>query len=164
MIAAVVGVLGTLCAPLVSQHITSRQRRADNDDGLRKLAFEERRAAYVTINQSMREFHDRLKYAVHRLIDGDYTTRDRSEVEDSRLAYRSRYAEAQMIVPASILDICKDLNKVLTHADAAVKRIVAGVPRQGESAENIRTDLLKASEKKLSNLTVAMRADLGIVD
>jgi hypothetical protein len=158
MVAAVVGVLGTLSAPLVSERI----RRQDADATRMRLAFEQRRAAYVTINQSVREFHDRLKYAVHRLLEGNYTDQARADLEDSRLAYRSRYAEAQMVAPTSILDLCRDLNTTLTNADAAVKRIVAGEPRQGESAEDLRQDLLKLAEGKISHLTSVMRADLGV--
>ena len=131
----------------------------------RKLAFVERRAAYAAINRASRAFHDGLKYAVHRLRDGEYTKEDRAEIEHLRRDYRSRYAEAQMFVSEAMLDMAREINRLLAEVDAAVKRIVEqGVQQPSELAESLRVNQLQEAQRKLSYFTSVMRADLGFMD
>jgi len=130
----------------------------------RKLAFVERRAAYAAINRATRDFHDGLKYAVNRLRDGNYTKEDRADIERLRREYRGRYAEAQMFVSESILELSRDINSLLVRVDAAVKRLAGSKARPGEEPESLRIVHLKVAEEKIRNFTVVMRADLGFKD
>ncbi|GDY56084.1 hypothetical protein SVIO_067070 [Streptomyces violaceusniger] len=100
MITAVVGILGTLFAPLLQQRMTARQRAEDGLTEDRRRRFEERRAAYTAMNRASRQFHTLLKDALHRIRDDVYADEDRVRLEEARRDYRDRYAEAQMIVPS----------------------------------------------------------------
>ena len=163
MITAVVGVLGTLFAPVLSQRLTARQRAEDAQVAERRRLFEERRDAYTAMNRSSRHFHTLLKDALHRIRDGVYTERERDQVEEARREHRDRYAEAQMVVPERVLDASRAVNEVLVAADAAVKRLDRGLTRDGENAEQIMLDL-KEAEPRLTAMRRLMRADLGVTE
>ncbi|MFD3836179.1 hypothetical protein ACFWWC_07930 [Streptomyces sp. NPDC058642] len=163
MITAVVGVLGTLFAPVLSQRLTSRQRAEEAELAERRRLFEDRRTAYTAMNRASRQFHTLLKDALHRLRDDVYTDHDREQLEEVRREYRDRYAEAQMVVPERILEASRAVNEVLAGIDAVVKRLDRGRARDGESAVRALLDL-KAAEPRLSEMRRLMRADLGVAD
>ncbi|MFD4879561.1 hypothetical protein ACFWOB_40240 [Streptomyces sp. NPDC058420] len=163
MITAVVGVLGTLFAPVLSQRLTARQRADEAQLAERRRRFEERRGAYTSMNRASRQFHTLLKDALHRLRDGVYTELERDQLEEARRDYRDRYAEAQMVVPERILDASRAVNQVLADVDAAVKRLDRGLARDGESAEASLLQLNDA-EPRLAAMRQLMRADLGVTE
>jgi hypothetical protein len=163
MITAVVGVLGTLFAPVLSGRLTARQRAEEAELAEHRRRFEERRAAYTHMNRASRQFHTLLKDALHRLRDGVYTEQERDQLEEARREYRDRYAEAQMVVPERILDASRSLNTVLAGIDAELKRLDRGLARDGESAEQALLDL-KEAEPRLSAMRRLMREDLGVTD
>lgn len=163
MVTAIVGVLGTLFAPLITIWATKRQRAQESEAEEQKRHFAERRAAYTAMNRASRHFHTMLKDALHRLRDGVYTEDDRVQVEEARRDYRDRYAEAQMIVPQVVLEASREVNIVLAAVDATAKRIDRGLTREGESAHQALLDL-KAAEPRLSAMRQIMREDLGLAD
>ncbi|MFF8787341.1 hypothetical protein [Streptomyces sp. NPDC015125] len=163
MITAIVGVLGTLLAPLVAMGATKRHRAQERQTEESRRLFEERRAAYTAMNRASRHFHTMLKDALHRLRDGVYTDDDRAQVEAARRDYRDRYAEAQMIVPEAVLTASRELNVVLAGIDATAKRIDRGLSGEGESADQALLDL-KAAEPALTAMRRIMREDLGVTD
>lgn len=163
MVTAVVGVLGTLFAPLVTNWAAKRQRAEERRTEENRRRFEERRSAYTAMNRASRHFHTMLKDALHRLRDGVYTDDDRVQVEEARRDYRDRYAEAQMIVPETVLRASREVNVVLAAADATAKRIDRGLTRAGESAEQALLDL-KEAEPRLTAMRRIMREDLGLPD
>ncbi|MDF6021401.1 hypothetical protein [Streptomyces sp. JH34] len=161
MVTAVVGVLGTLFAPLVASWVTKRQRTAEGLVEERRRLLEERRTAYTSMNRATSHFHTLLKDALHRARDGVLTDDDRAQLEEGRRDYRARYAEAQMIVPEAVLDSSREVNVVLAGVDAALKRIDRGVPRGGETAVQLLLDL-RAADPKLTAMHRLMRQDLGV--
>ncbi|MCX5361142.1 hypothetical protein OG864_20760 [Streptomyces sp. NBC_00124] len=163
MITAVVGVLGTLFAPVLSQRLTSRQRAEEAELTERRRLFEDRRTAYTAMNRASRQFHTLLKDALHRLRDDVYTDHEREQLEEVRREYRDRYAEAQMVVPERILQASRAVNQVLAGIDAVVKRLDRGRARDGESAVQALLDL-KEAESRLSEMRRLMREDLGVAD
>ncbi|MDX3238707.1 hypothetical protein PV392_24055 [Streptomyces sp. ME03-5709C] len=163
MVTGVVGVLGTLFAPVLAQRADDRRRRAEAAAAERLRRFEERRAAYTLMNRASRQFHTLLKDALHRIRDGVYSAEERDQVEESRREYRDRYAEAQMIVPERVLAASRDVNRVLAAADAAAKRLDRGLARDGESPQSALEDLRDA-EPLLRTLQRLMREDLGVTD
>ncbi|MGW7207168.1 hypothetical protein [Streptomyces sp. NPDC054837] len=163
MITAVVGVLGTLFAPVLSQRLTSRQRAEEAEVAEHRRLFEDRRTAYTAMNRASRQFHTLLKDALHRLRDDIYTDHDREQLEEVRREYRDRYAEAQMVVPERILEASRAVNEVLAGIDAMVKRLDRGRAGDGESAVRALLDL-KEAEPRLSEMRRLMREDLGVAD
>jgi hypothetical protein len=162
MVTAIVGVLGTLCAPVLVHVMTARNNRASGQEASARRNFEERRTAYTAINRASRDFDTVLKDALHRLRDGAYGNEERAEVELVRRAYRDRYAEIQMIVPAHILNASREVNAVLAEVDAAVKRLDRKRALDGETVDSVMNDLQKAAPR-LHALSEQMRADLGVV-
>lgn len=57
MITAVVGVLGTLFAPVIGQRLTARQRADEAVEAEERRRYEERRGAYTAMNRASRQFH-----------------------------------------------------------------------------------------------------------
>ncbi|WJD97598.1 hypothetical protein [Streptomyces antimycoticus] len=163
MITAVVGILGTLFAPVLQQRMTVRQREEDARREDRRRRVEARRTAYTGMNRASRQFHTLLKDALHRIRDGVYTDEDRVRLEEARRDYRDRYAEAQMIVPERVLEASRALNTVLAGIDAQAKRIDRGLQRDGETAAGALLEL-KEAEPRLATMRRIMREDLGILD
>jgi hypothetical protein len=163
MVTAVVGVLGTLFAPLVTNWAARRQRAEERRDDETRRHFEDRRVAYTAMNRASRHFHTMLKDALHRLRDGVYSDEDRVQVEEARRDYRDRYAEAQMIVPEAVLRSSREVNTVLAEVDAITKRIDRGLEQEGETAEGALL-ALKAAEPRLTAMRRIMREDLGLPD
>ncbi|MBU3871592.1 hypothetical protein KN815_48370 [Streptomyces sp. 4503] len=163
MITAVVGILGTLFAPVLQQRMTVRQREEDARREDRRRRVEERRTAYTAMNRASRQFHTLLKDALHRIRDDVYTDEDRARLEEARRDYRDRYAEAQMIVPERVLAASRALNTVLAGIDAQAKRIDRGLQRDGETAAGALLEL-KEAEPRLATMRRIMREDLGILD
>ncbi|MFI8187055.1 hypothetical protein OG539_26275 [Actinacidiphila glaucinigra] len=163
MITAVVGVLGTLFAPVLAQRGDDRRRRAEAAETERLRRFGERREAYTAMNRASRQFHTLLKDALHRIRDGVYTAEERDLVEESRRDYRDRYAEAQMIVPERVLAASRDVNRVLAAADAAAKRLDRGLAADGESPRTA-LEALRDAEPLLRTMQRLMREDLGVTD
>ncbi|MFL4905438.1 hypothetical protein ACJ6WF_20260 [Streptomyces sp. MMS24-I2-30] len=163
MVTAVVGVLGTLFAPLITSWTAKRRRAEDSRAEEARRRFEERRAAYTAMNRASRHFHTMLKDALHRLRDGVYSDDDRVQVEEARRDYRDRYAEAQMIVPEAVLRSSREVNAVLAAVDATAKRIDRGRAGEGESAEQALL-ALKTAEPRLTTMRRVMREDLGLPD
>ncbi|MGW1841171.1 hypothetical protein [Streptomyces sp. NPDC001966] len=163
MITAVVGVLGTLLAPVFAQRLTARQRTEETRLADERRKFEERRTQYTAMNRASRQFHTLLKDALHRIRDGVYTEQERNQLEEARLDHRDRYAEAQMIVPEPILQASRDLNQVLAGGDAVVKRLDRGVAHDGENVEQALEDL-KSADPRLDAMWRLMRQDLGVTD
>jgi hypothetical protein len=161
MVTAVVGVFGTLSAPILGQFMTGRQNREKNLAADTRRKFEERRAAYTAMNRASREFDTVLKDALHRIRDGAYGDEERAEVESVRRAYRDRYAEIQMIVPQRVLDASRAVNFVLAEVDAAVKRLDRKRQHDGETPEGVLADL-KEADPGLRALSELMREDLGV--
>ncbi|MEU1948909.1 hypothetical protein ABZ554_42270 [Streptomyces sp. NPDC020125] len=163
MITAVVGILGTLFAPVLQQRMTVRQREEDARREDQRRRVEERRTAYTAMNRASRQFHTLLKDALHRLRDDVYTDEDRVRLEEARRDYRDRYAEAQMIVPERVLAASRALNTVLAGIDAQAKRIDRGLQGDGETAAGALLEL-KEAEPRLATMRRIMREDLGILD
>jgi hypothetical protein len=161
MVTAVVGVFGTLSAPILGQFMTGRQNREKNLAADTRRKFEERRAAYTAMNRASREFDTVLKDALHRIRDGAYGDEERAEVESVMRAYRDRYAEIQMIVPQRVLDASRAVNFVLAEVDAAVKRLDRKRQHDGETSEGVLADL-KEADPGLRALSELMREDLGV--
>ena len=173
MITAVVGVLGTLFAPVLGQRLTARERARGGRGRGGPTAI---RGAPCRVHGdaapsggnpqtpgASRHFHTLLKDALHRIRDGVYTEQDRGQLEEARRDYRDRYAEAQMVVPERILDASRAVNEVLAGVDAVAKRLDRGLAGEEESAQQALLDL-KEAEPRLSAMLRLMREDLGVED
>ncbi|MFE7811314.1 hypothetical protein ACFU5P_04885 [Streptomyces sp. NPDC057433] len=177
LIAAVVGVCGTLCATWLTQRSAERSREAERRDAehLRRAEgkareeermYELRRANYIALNQAARRYFGALANELHRLpSDGGGAGREPMEeladLEEVRIAYRACYAEAQMVVPDSVLTVASAVNRELNQAYGILKRLHAGTPRERDDPRQVRAHL-DAARGLLHDLRRDMRLDLGI--
>ncbi|CAM5234071.1 hypothetical protein STENM36S_07555 [Streptomyces tendae] len=182
---AVVGVIGTLGAALLTQSradrlkrheldMTARQQREDRAHAeevrrqearstARRELIDLRRTCYIALNTTARQYQTAQINLVHAL-----RARDESEIsvcvgqlEERRLALRDSYAEAQMIVPAAVLSDARAANQQLNSTYGLLKRLVAG-GRPGDEALDALEIETEMSWALLSDLRAAMRHDLGV--
>ncbi|MFG2680943.1 hypothetical protein [Streptomyces sp. NPDC048392] len=177
LIAAVVGVCGTLCATWLTQRGAERsrdaerrdaehQRRMEDEAREKERVYELRRANYIALNQAARRYFGALTDEFHRLSpdrDGDDRgpVEELANLEDVRGAYRACYAEAQMVVPEPVLATASAVNRELNQAYGMLKRLHAGTPREEDGPRRIRSRL-DAARSLLQDLRGDMRFDLGI--
>ncbi|WP_406005326.1 hypothetical protein OG440_03465 [Streptomyces sp. NBC_00637] len=175
LIAAVVGVCGTLCATWLVQRGAERSLDAQRRNAERLREVEERarleervldlrRANYISLNQGARRYFAALSNDLHRLPSGEGEPESATELEELeavRVEYRARYAEAQMVVPDAVLSVATAVNSELNQAYGMLKRLHARTPREPDGPQHVRTHL-DAARGFLHDLRREMRLDLGI--
>ncbi|MEU6936661.1 hypothetical protein ABZ943_08065 [Streptomyces rubiginosohelvolus] len=173
LIAAVIGVCGTLCATWLTQRSGERALVAErrNTERLRQLeenarskerALDLRRANYIALNQAARRYFGALSDELHRLPSHRAVPDAQpAELDEVRVQYRSCYAEAQMVVPDTALNVASAVNRELNQAYGMLKRLQGPTPRDQDGPQQIRAHL-DAARKLLHDLRQEMRLDLGI--
>ncbi|APY90173.1 hypothetical protein DCW30_35380 [Streptomyces alfalfae] len=182
---AVVGVIGTLGAALLTQSRADRLKRHELEAMARQQREERahaehvrqqearlvarremidlRRACYISLNTTARQYQTaqiNLMHALRARDDAEACTCV-EQLEERRLVLRDSYAEAQMILPRAVLEDARAANQQLNNTYGLLKRMVAGGhPNAGElDALHIETEM---SWALLSDLRAAMRHDLGV--
>ena len=167
LVIAVVGVFGTLTAPMLTQSIAARAREAEAEsrrrdraqeraDEERRSALAEKRAVYVELNAVARQFrtasHDRLR-AARRGVS------PLPDVEEARQAFRVAYSKAQMIMPDRTLAVVAEANLCLTHGYRLVKDLTVD-----DLAESTREWFEGPMMEAVQMLRAALREDLGVAE
>lgn len=182
---AIVGVVGTLGAALLTQRradrlkrheleVTARQQREDRAHAeqvrqqearisARRELTDLRRACYISLNTTARQYQTAQINLMHALrARDDAETRTRAEqLEERRVAYRGSYAEAQMIVPAAVLGDTRAVNQQLNSAYGLLKTMLSGGHPDGSELSQLEVET-EMSWALLSDLRAAMRGDLGV--
>ncbi len=169
---ATVGVAGTLASALFTQrsaaqskameleHAERENRRAERLEEERSVQ-EARRACYVSLNQFARRFHS-VMFIYHRANEqvGPSETQ-LSDLEEARVAYQGIYAEAQMIVPGSVMSEAHATNASLM----GLYELLKGVERPTHDSETAHADpetQLRDASRHLSLLRKSLRVNLGL--
>ncbi|MFE0418286.1 hypothetical protein [Streptomyces tendae] len=182
---AVVGVVGTLGAALLTQSradrlkrheldVTARQQREDRAHAeqvrqqearstARRELIDLRRACYIALNTTARQYQTAQINLMHvlRARDGAEIDACVAQLEERRLALRDSYAEAQMIVPAAVLADARAANHQLNGTYGLLKRLAAGGSPDDEALRALEVET-EMSWALLSDLRAAMRHDLGV--
>ncbi|MET9117320.1 hypothetical protein ABZX38_24430 [Streptomyces longwoodensis] len=169
LLVAAIGVCGTLCATWLTQRNSARTLEAErrSTESLRRREEEARgeeriqelrRASYIALNQAARRYFGTLTNELHGLSEG---MGDLEELDKARDGYRACYAEAQMVVPDTILTVASAANRELNQAYGILKRLGGGSLRQNDSPRQARTHL-DAARGMLVELRQEMRLDLGV--
>lgn len=175
VIAALIGVCGTLCATWLTQRSAERSRQAERREAerLRQLEEEARgaervidllRANYIALNQAARHYFGALSNELHRLPSeggGEGPAEQLTDLDAARMAYRACYAEAQMVVPDTVLAVSSAVNRELNQAYGMLKRLHGRAPREHDGRERTRAHL-DAARGLLHDLRREMRRDLGV--
>ncbi|MFJ4467874.1 hypothetical protein ACIP2X_10420 [Streptomyces sp. NPDC089424] len=191
LLVAIVGVLGTLCAALVTQVRADRVKRLEidalrgqhaedraHDERMRALeladAREQRaeahraeararlRACYVTFNTAARQYQTAQISLLHGLRAGAGVDEHVEALEEARTLFRASYAEAQMLLPGPVLDNASTASRKLNDGYGALKRSLAQTPRTPVSSECEQQ--VQSAWVVLAELRRTMRRDLGADD
>ncbi|MCH0565772.1 MULTISPECIES: hypothetical protein [unclassified Streptomyces] len=191
LLVAVVGVVGTLSAALVTQVRADRvklmeidslrgQRAEDraHDERMRALeladAREQRaashraeararlRACYVAFNTAARHYQTAQISVLHGLRAGAGIDEHAEALEEARTAFRASYAEAQMLLPGPVLDAASAVSRRLNDDYGALKRSLVDAPCTPAPSEC--EERVQAAWAVLAELRRTMRRDLSIDD
>ncbi|MFE6891249.1 hypothetical protein [Streptomyces sp. NPDC057694] len=164
---AVVGVLGTLLSALLTQRAADRSRRREQERAERARArareAEERRAGYVALNTASRQYLAALTDQVHTLLRAEDAPAVRQRLTEARDVHRDVYAEAQMRLPDTVLDLAGEITHALGTVYGRLRRLDDGDPRPGDSLGVAQAEI-DALWERLRVLRRGMRSDLGVAD
>lgn len=172
LVAAVVGVTGTLLAPVFSQRLLARSQADQFDRQQRavqaqwereqeRMELTERRACYITTNAAYRRYRIQLMNYLWHVHRANVTPEARAELQDARAAHHAAFAEAQMIASPAVLARLDPMATSLGDAYRKIKFLEEGEPRSNGSFEEIEADLQRLWED-WKEMRSVMRADLGI--
>ncbi|MGW5640592.1 hypothetical protein [Streptomyces sp. NPDC003832] len=172
LVVAVVGVAGTLLAPILSQRLLGRmqgeqferQQQAAHTDWLReqeKVELAERRSCYVMTNAAYRRFRIQLMDYLWHLNRGTADAEARAELTAARDAHNAAFAEAQMVASGAVLTHLDDMATALHAAYVKIVYLERGDPHADGSPDDIDRELRGLGDRS-HEMRRVMRADVGI--
>ncbi|MER5386299.1 hypothetical protein ABT040_39710 [Streptomyces sp. NPDC002688] len=170
LLVALVGVMGTLLAPLTTAWVSSRVRLQEFDLQQRASAaarqeesaaadLERRRAAYIALNGSARQWRILLMEDVNALRAGGNAG---EHTEQARQAFQADFAQAQMLVPDYVLDAANRVRIALAEARKRLDRQAASSNSEGEGTWQDLHGYVLDIWDVITDMQAAMRKDLGV--
>jgi hypothetical protein len=174
LIIAIVGVLGTLSAAIVSQILSARARREEvklqssqqesqYKREQQQKVLEDKRRCYITMITAARRYRLELMsylYLVNRrAVDNDAALK----LEEARLAFNTSIAEAQLTGTKPVRDALEPIRKGMSGSYASIKDLENNSPELNSSFAEIRAYLLELWDE-WPRLHETMRDDLGVKD
>ncbi|MGE7389442.1 hypothetical protein ACQKM2_28620 [Streptomyces sp. NPDC004126] len=172
---ALIGMAGTLFAPLLTQRLVGRvqseqfERQERIAEGQRRheravAELDVRRACYVAAMAGYRRYRIELMnflWLVHRADTApEATARGRAGLEDARQAVHLAFAEAQLVGSEAVVAELDSTTERLAGAFYRILRLQEGDPEPDGSFEAVKADLLGLGER-WREMRAVMRADLG---
>jgi hypothetical protein len=174
LVATVVGVTGTLLAPVLAQRSGAKAQRAEferqqqavqaqweREQQQAELAV--RRACYIETNAAYRRYRIQLMNYLWHVHRSEVTEAGREELEAARHAHHAAFAEAQMVASPAVLAQLDDVAKALSEGYRRTKCLEEGNPDEGDTFEVIETYLQWIWER-WKEMRAVMRADLGVTN
>ncbi|GAA2136562.1 hypothetical protein GCM10009760_16190 [Kitasatospora kazusensis] len=168
---AVVGVAGTLLSALLTQRAADRsgRRRQERVEEVsdRRRREQELRSCYVALNMAARQYLAALTDQLHALVREEDLQETWLRLTGARDQYREAYAEAQLRVPESVLDLAGRFSHDLGALYGMVRRLDGGPTRTGDSAVAVRENIdalwaaLRRMRGEMRDQLGASRADFG---
>ena len=169
---ALIGVGGTLFAPLLTQRLVARVQAEQGDRQERVAeaqwrreqqvaALDKRRDCYVAANSGYRRFRVELMNYLWLVHKDAVAPERRTALEDARHAMHASFAEAQMAASDAVLAELDAMSQTFASLYDRVMRLEEGSPAPDGSFEEIQSGLLRANEQWVV-MRGAMRADLGV--
>jgi hypothetical protein len=145
LVLALVGVLGTLSASIVTQVLSARnQSRAFDFQARREQELGEqstKRSCYIAMFANSRRYRIELMnylYAVRAKAVDDAA---RADLEEARRAYSTSVAETELTAGAEVIATIKSIDRVLSPSFARIKMLERDDPQSSSSFEEIQTTL-----------------------
>src|SRR5215470_565786 len=151
---AVVGVLGTLFSPIVTQRLSARVKREEfelhraqrgeiNTYERQKALYEQKRMCYVGMVASSRRYRIELMNYLHAVAKGAVDDGARSALRVAREAYIASVAETHMTASGPVLGALEPVTDNLSTAFRAIKRFEDGELEPEWSFERIENFLVE---------------------
>ncbi|MDX3838964.1 hypothetical protein [Streptomyces europaeiscabiei] len=169
LLVALVGVVGTLVAPITTARVSLRTRLQEfelqqraNEQTRREenmaADLERRRAIYIAVNSSARQWRIRLMEDLHALRTGGSSS---ELTEDARQAFQGDFAQAQMLVPDPVLDAATRVRIALADGRKRLDSLKKSEVADEEAWQELYTYVLRIWDL-ITRMQAAMRKDLGI--
>jgi hypothetical protein len=174
LLIAVVGVFGTLFAPIVSQRLSARARREEfelqrlhrqeeYDRERQQEIFVNKRNCYIEIISAARRYRLELMNHLYEVNRGTVDYAASARLEEARLAFGTSFAQAQLTGTLAVLEAVEPIRKGMSDSYQSIKNLEEGAPNPGESFEEVR-DFLLGLWDEWPRLHTAIRVDLGVKD
>lgn len=182
---AVVGVVGTLGGALLTQGRADRTkrlelqvmaqqqreerqhaeqaRRAERAEAHQRDFLDLRRACYISLNTASRQYLTAQVNLQHALRSGSGVEACLDQLETRRTAHRDSYAEAQMVVPTTVLTVAGAASRHLNRGYGMLKQLLVAPPAAPEALDAFDGQV-NASWELLSEMRYTMRDDLSVDD
>ncbi|WAU84890.1 hypothetical protein O1Q96_37495 [Streptomyces sp. Qhu-G9] len=172
LVAAVVGVTGTLLAPVLAQRSSAKGQRAEFERQQqaaqaqwereqRQAELAARRTCYVETNAAYRRYRIQLMNYLWHVHRDEVTEAGKEALEAARHAHHAAFAEAQMVASAAVLAQLDDVAKALSEGYRRTKCLEEGNPDPDDSFDVIQAYLQWIWER-WKEMRAVMRADLGV--
>ncbi|MFI8072953.1 hypothetical protein ACIF85_29775 [Streptomyces sp. NPDC086033] len=172
LVVAVVGVTGTLLAPVLAQRSNAktqksefeRQQHAIQTQWEREQQREElmtRRTCYIEANAANRRYRIQLMNYLWHVRRSEVTDALRADLEVARQAHHSAFAEVQMVASPDVLSELDVMADALSEGYRRTKCLEEGTPDPDDSFEVIE-QYLQWIWDRWKAMRDVMRTDLGV--
>jgi hypothetical protein len=183
VVVAILGAVGTLSSPLLTQRIADRgkrqdfefetkRRREDRFEDDRRSAAQERRAIYARLNTAARQYEQAIYQYLRVIAEGPPDPAQEDELVAVRETFRELYSDAQMMLPDQVLAAAMDMSYGLGQAYGKARRLErrlhlepsGGRPADdpGETIEAAREYCHRDVYQMIIRVRGLMREDLGV--
>jgi hypothetical protein len=179
VVVAVLGAVGTLSSPLLTQWVGNRakrqefeleaqRRQEDRHEDSRRSVLQERRAMYAQLNTAARQYEQAIYEYLRVISEVAPTHEQRAELTEARESFRELYSDAQMIVPDQVLAAAMEVSAGLGEAYGKARRLERRLSGGGaaddpeETIEAARAYCHGDVYRLIINLRGLMRQDLGV--
>lgn len=145
LVLALVGVLGTLSASIVTQVLSARNQSRAIDSRARhehELAEQStKRSCYIAMFANSRRYRVELMNYLYAVQAKAVNEAARADLEEARRAYSTSVAETELTAGAAVIAAINSIDRVLSPSFARIKILERDNPQPSSSFEEIRTAL-----------------------
>lgn len=174
LVIAIVGVVGTLLSPIVSQRLSLRARREEFEiqrfhrqeefDRERVVdLFTQKRSCYISFLSVSRRYRLELAIYLFTIKRGAVNDDANTRLENARLAFDASFAETQLTASFPVLEVAMKIRDGLSEGYRRIRRLEETPSRSNDSHDALDSFLLELWDA-WPPLRIAMRADLGVKD
>ena len=175
LVVAIVGVFGTLFAPIVSQRLTAQARREeferdrDHQSDIysreqQQARFLEKRNCYLSLSMSAGRYRSELMRYLHKVHNKTLDENARPTLEETRVRFLASVYETRLTGRLKVVERLDMLREEIAKTYAGTMNLAEGNPGPNGSFEEIRASIFAVWEQTWPPLLTAMREDLGIED
>jgi hypothetical protein len=175
LVIAIVGVCGTLFAPIVSQTLSVRarreefklqssQRQEEHEREHQKELLANKRGCYLLTMSTARRYRQELMNHLYAVNKGQALEASSEQLEEARLTFNASLAELQLTGVKIVLQALEPIRTRLSKSYESIKNLEEHRPKPGESFDELKESLLFLWVDEWPAMLEAMRIDLDVED